>query len=1043
MNRITIFIFRALFTTALLFVGSNIPAQTAFNDTAICGSLPGITLWSLINSPYVVCASGVTIPAGSMLTIDPGVNVQFANSVNNKFNVQGTLVANGTDSQRITFTGLVATPGSWGGISAVGTAITPAHVNLNYVTLDYGGGSGSSGAQVYADRTVLSITNSLIRNSAGNGVYTTLNTPLDAHAVNFVGNGQNAIQLNQPSTDLLMTDLTASGNGINGVRVAGSSIFHGQKRWTFPGIPYSVDGPVMTDLGDVLTIDPGNTLQFTANGWLYIRGRLNALGTASKPITLTAQNQTVGGWRGLFIDGGVHQAVAQLDYVTIEYAGSNINGANIEVANGRLIVAHSIIRHSLTDGIRFDSNWGGSILESQIVNNALYGVRNLTTGRAVLATNNWWGDASGPQSDVVGCSTGLGAKVSAGVIYSPVLTGANATLPFPLSGAPILTLTPRRWFAPADNLTRVYFDITVLDGNGTPIPGRTVRLTSSSGVVTDGGITDPNGKALAYLTSASVGDAVVNASLDVVGCEGALSPETTVTFTTPLNVTDLMPDAPASYFDGDIEINPMPVATGVNTTITAKLTNPLATSVTVDVGFNYVQAGIGLVFGPIKEIVGQVIPANSSVNLSASFLPALSGHYCVLITYTITAIGSVPVLQPQAGGSGSRQLNLIAQPGSLGQPSAKETLARADTSFKVVSKIPSGPTQVQKAIVGGWWGWAKGAVEWATEALGLDPPRQDYNQVTMPVRHPIPSVLPDANISIPRAAALNAVNAALTEVVAFGSAATTAMDRYGGASEANNLQWASEQANELLYYQEQFGTALLTYADRLDAFVLLLQTEVETQITVSVSDITSYQQRLVTPGFSAQEIADAKLMGWTDAQIETYRQAIIAASPIDLAGNLLDIYTNEASVSRALGNALLNPPTFHPSYSVSGSAGHGPTAVVGNTMAHVFNSVATFQLANPLALTALIDVRVRRVDLPADWTVDVSPVQVNLLPGQQTTVTVTVIAASPLPQGSVPRVAVEGYAGSQLLGGVVIDTIVPNYTPFDGKVHVFLPLMRK
>ena len=242
-------------------------------------------------------------------------------------------------AQPITLTGVVASPGSWGGISAIGTVIAPAHVNLNYVTLDYGGVSGSSGAQVYADQAVVSITHSLIRNSAGNGVYTTLNTPLDAHATNFVGNGQNAIQLNQPSTDLLMTDLTASGNGTDGVRLAGSSVLHGQKRWTFPGIPYIVDGPVRTDLGDVLTIDPGNTLQFTSLGWLYIRGRLNALGTASKPITLTGQTQTAGAWIGLFIDGGVHQAVAQLDYVTIEYAGSDINGANIEVANGRLIVA--------------------------------------------------------------------------------------------------------------------------------------------------------------------------------------------------------------------------------------------------------------------------------------------------------------------------------------------------------------------------------------------------------------------------------------------------------------------------------------------------------------------------------------------------------------------------------------------------------------------------------------------------------------------------------------------------------------------------------
>jgi hypothetical protein len=48
-----------------------------------------------------------------------------------------------------------------------------------------------------------------------------------------------------------------------------------------------------------------------------------------------------------------------------------------------------------------------------------------------------------------------------------------------------------------------------------------------------------------------------------------------------------------------------------------------------------------------------------------------------------------------------------------------------------------------------------------------------------------------------------------------------------------------------------------------------------------------------------------------------------------------------------------------------------------------------------------------------------------------------------VPQGITPRVAVEGYAGTTLLGGVVIDTMVPNYTAFDGKLHVFLPLLNK
>jgi hypothetical protein len=80
--------------------------------------------------------------------------------------------------------------------------------------------------------------------------------------------------------------------------------------------------------------------------------------------------------------------------------------------------------------------------------------------------------------------------------------------------------------------------------------------------------------------------------------------------------------------------------------------------------------------------------------------------------------------------------------------------------------------------------------------------------------------------------------------------------------------------------------------------------------------------------------------------------------------------------------------------------------------------------------------------LPADWMVSVSPAQISLAPGEQTTVTVTIAPGSLVPQGSIPRVAVEGYAGDQLLGGVVIDIVVPRYIPF-APYHVYLPVVRK
>ncbi len=1043
----------AVLTSILVGVAPH-ASQAREASTSVCGSIYTNTTWTLINSPYDVCAGGVTVGPTATLMIQPGVAVQFQQGVNAKLYVQGTLTAIGTVTQPVTFTGVVTTPGSWGGISADYAVITPALVNLSYVTLD-GGGIGSASAQIYADRAVVTITHSLVRNGGSDGLHFTYREAgFNIQTTSFISNNLAAIRLDTPATDILLSDLSASSNGTNGVYLYAQGMnVNGQRRWTNPGIPYVINYLPTNHLGDELTIDPGSELQFMSNSGLGVGGQLKAIGLPDQPITFTAQTPAPGGWRGIVIDGGTQNAVAQLDYATVEYGGGDIGGANIVVQNGQLIARHSIVRYSAKDGLQFGTKGSGSILNSQIISSSLivtttHGIYNGTPTNAVLATNDWWGDPNGPKSDI-GCGSGQGDKVTSGVLFQPVLTNTNLTAEFPLSDAPQLTLTPRRWFAPADGVSKIYFDLTLRDGNGTPIVGQQIRLHTTRGNVTDGGFTDPGGHALGYIVASNgdVGDANVSATVDgATGCVGVMSPVSKVTFTAPLNVTDLFPDSPAPYFADNISLTPLPVITGISETIHAKLVNPLTVPITVDVSFAFVQSSIGLTFGPIKDIVDQVIPPSGTVNLSADFMPYVSGHYCVQITYAITAIGSAHLLRPQAG-SQLKQFNANPYQGPTMPQSSKDSLNKADKSIKKVKKLAPTGTNIQMGIFDRWWGWVKDTTEKIDKSLGGDPPRQDYNVATVPIWYRWPHTSPDATISITRANALNAASDALADVNAYGTAAATALDRYGGASQAKDLTWAAQQANAQIHYEQQMGTALLTYADALDNFVQVLKDENETNITVTVGDVISYQQSISATGFTSQQIADAKLVGLTDADIEAFRQELIAADPNDLAGNILDMYSNEAFVSRNLGNALLHPYSFAPGFSVSGGVGlmqaTAVTTATGNTLAQINNIVTTIPLSNSLAQTStLVSVVARRIDLPADWAVTVSPAQVTLGPGQQTTVTVSILTGSPAPQGSVPRVAVEGYANSQLLGGVVVDVIVPNYVPF-APYHVYLPLIKK
>ena len=198
--------------------------------------------------------------------------------------------------------------------------------------------------------------------------------------------------------------------------------------------------------------------------------------------------------------------------------------------------------------------------------------------------------------------------------------------------------------------------------------------------------------------------------------------------------------------------------------------------------------------------------------------------------------------------------------------------------------------------------------------------------------------------------------------------------------------------------------------------------------------------------YCARQIAQrsAHQLGLTDEEIEASRQAALAADPAVIAGSSQAKLVEMAEAFRELSDVLLNPPNFPLLGGVGGSGRlAATTGDMPNLLVRVFESTSTILVGNPLTQTATIELRVRRVALPADWTVAVSPAQITLAPGEQITATVSMVPGSTTVQGIVVRAAVEGYIADELIGGVAIDTIVPRYRPFDGQLHVYLPLIRR
>ncbi|MDH5793886.1 MAG: hypothetical protein OEZ18_04925, partial [Candidatus Bathyarchaeota archaeon] len=80
---------------------------TSVNATYVEGPITQDTIWTLVDSPFVV-SKNVTVYSSATLTIEPGVEVRFGE--NFWLVVNGRVIANGVEDKLIRFTSNKLTP---------------------------------------------------------------------------------------------------------------------------------------------------------------------------------------------------------------------------------------------------------------------------------------------------------------------------------------------------------------------------------------------------------------------------------------------------------------------------------------------------------------------------------------------------------------------------------------------------------------------------------------------------------------------------------------------------------------------------------------------------------------------------------------------------------------------------------------------------------------------------------------------------------------------------------------------------------------------
>ena len=325
-----------------------------------------------------LCKQTPKITDGVKITMEPGVKIVFSADTGLDITDNDILIAAGTATQPIVFTGAQKVRGHWKGLT-FGSTLKPDS-KLDYVIIEYAGDTTSdktaAALKASADSrgARFSMTNTIIRESQGFGINLGGSAVVGAFSKNTLtkntlGPGHIASEV----VSVLDAASTYKGNDRDELYV---KAWRTKGTWATLDVPYYVDGPLSAD-GD-WTIAAGATLILSDGSGITISDdaiALVAVGTAQKPILFTGATKKRGAWKGIHFNGSNNTRNA-LAYATVEYAGDTITTSDKDAAAVKLTSDSSGVQLSMTQTKILESQgWGlyavGSAVLPGFVGNTL------------------------------------------------------------------------------------------------------------------------------------------------------------------------------------------------------------------------------------------------------------------------------------------------------------------------------------------------------------------------------------------------------------------------------------------------------------------------------------------------------------------------------------------------------------------------------------------------------------------------------------------------------------------------------------------------
>lgn len=408
----------------LLCIIGTLSVLTLHAQTKVSGEQSGI--WTKANSPYLIDNGNVTVPTGKTLTIQPGVQI-ISRNYTDLFQVNGTLIAKGTATDSIRFSGIAndQNPNSTSG-GRISFESTSTNSVLDYISINKWGDKNYHGTALTINAPLINISNSSIRNSGRIGIDIRENATKQVSILNSEVKNSGSTGINiSPSINPVINNVKFSGNtknivaypsGLAGLvncdntdiylvneNISSATVIPKPGKNSY----YILQGGFTVSANQILTISPGveiRSLNYTDA--ILINGTLLAKGNQTDSIRFTgfpnpANTSSTQGGRISF-ERESNNSI--LEYVSInKWGDKNYYGNALSIGCATFNISHSNIRNSgnfaidilgaatnkiIINDNRFVSNLGGGINITQslapiISNNVFSG-----NGKAIQAYPN-------------------------------------------------------------------------------------------------------------------------------------------------------------------------------------------------------------------------------------------------------------------------------------------------------------------------------------------------------------------------------------------------------------------------------------------------------------------------------------------------------------------------------------------------------------------------------------------------------------------------------------------------------------------------------